>query len=276
MTTCQNKQRPLVAICLGGGGAKTFAHLGVIDALKESKIPIDFLITCSAASTIGLLSAIGVPSMEILNEFKNGKVSMLTKRSIHKHILVKYLEQKGITDIGQVAIPISIVAVDLNCGTEKIFETGDPLMLALASSAYPGLCKPIKYQGHSLIDGGVLNPDPADVARKKVGSDGIVISVTLRMEFIEESPKSTLDVILKSIYLSSYKLRDDILGKNSDIVITPTNNLKISLNDWKKTFTGYFISNKIDKYYQDGYQETEKLIPKIQELLQAKKNIKDR
>jgi len=269
MMTHQNEQRPLVALCLGGGGAKTFAHLGVIDVLKENGIPIDFLVTCSAASTVGLLAALGISSQEIISKFKKSKLSKIARRSICKHILAKYLKEKSITDIGQVKPSLSVVTVDLKSGKEKVFETGDPLLITLASSAFPGICRPIKYQGYSLIDGGVLNPDPADIARQKVGARGIVISVTLRLEFMEEEPRNKFDVILKSIYLSSFKLRDDILGKNSDIIMTPTNNLKISLSDWKKTFTGYFINNKIDEYYRDGYREAKKNIEKIKKFISA-------
>ena len=66
----QNKQRPLIALSLGGGGAKTFAHLGVLDAFRKHNIPIDFLVTCSAASVIGVLYNSGVSSEEIKKEFK--------------------------------------------------------------------------------------------------------------------------------------------------------------------------------------------------------------
>ncbi|MFA6322464.1 MAG: patatin-like phospholipase family protein [Candidatus Buchananbacteria bacterium] len=264
-----NQSRPLIALSLGGGGAKTFAHLGVIDALKQNNIPIDFLITCSAASIVGALHGMRVSSEEIKNEFKRKRKWLwLVKRSIFKTILKKYIKEKNITDIKDISLPISMITVDLKTGEEIVFEQGDLFSISLASSAFPGIWQPIKYQGFELIDGGVLNPDPADVARKKVGTNGIVISVTLKMEFTEESHKNRLNTILKSLYLLSLKSRSKIIKDNSDIIISPANDLKINFHDWKETFFGYFSNDKIEKYYQKGFEEASREITKIKKLLE--------
>ncbi len=269
--TGRNKKRPLVALSLGGGGAKTFAHLGVLDCLKANKVPIDFIVTCSAASIVGLLFSLGVPSQEIKNEFKRkSKWLYLVRRSIFKKVLKKYIKEKNIDDIDQIKIPISIVTVDLKTGQEIIFEKGNPLLIPLASSAFPGIWQPIKYKNYYLIDGGVLNPDPADIARKKVGKNGIVISSTLKLEFEEEEPKNRFNTILKSIYLSPYRYRNKIIKENSDIIIEPVNNLKISFRDWKETFLGYFSNGKIEKYYQKGFEDANKKIGEIKELIRSK------
>lgn len=262
------KQRPLVALSLGGGGAKTFAHLGVIDALNQNNIPVDFLITCSAASVIGTLHSMEISSEEIKKEFKRKRKWLrLIRGSIFKEILRKYIKQKNIKDIKDVIIPISIVTVDLKTGQEVIFEEGDPLLVPLASSAFPGIWQPIKYKDYELIDGGVLNPDPANIARNKVGPNGIVISVSLKMEFEEETYKNRLHTLLKSLYLLSLKSRDRIIRDNSDIVIAPANDLRINFLDWKETFFGYFRNDKIDGYYTKGFNETSNKITKIKELI---------
>ncbi|MDX9893169.1 MAG: patatin-like phospholipase family protein [Patescibacteria group bacterium] len=262
-----NQPRPLVALSLGGGGAKTFAHLGVIDALEQHNIPIDFLVTCSAASVVGILHNIGVSSEEIMKEFKRKrKWFRIFRGSLFKEILKKYLKQNDISDIKQAKRPMSIVTVDLKTGREVIFEQGDPLIVPLASSAFPGIWRPFKFQDYELIDGGVLNPDPADIARTKVGAKGIVISVSLKMEFVQESNRNRFNTILKSLYLSSLKLRSKIIEDNSDIVISPANDLKINFRDWRETFFGYFSNAKIDYYYRKGYDEANSKIPRIKEL----------
>ena len=265
--------RPLIALSLGGGGAKTFAHLGAIDALKEAKIPIDFLVTCSAASVIGFLVALGVPSQEIKREFNKRKWFRLIRRSIFKDILKKYIKEKRIRDISQTKIPISIVTVDLKRNEEIVFEKGDPLIIPFASSAFPGIWRPIKYKDYYLADGGILNPDPSDVARQKVGKDGIVISITLKLEFIEEKPGNRLNVLLKAIYSLPFKRRNEIMKKNSDFIISPLKDLKISFRDWKETFLGYFRNNKIEEFYQKGYLETKKVIPQILKKIEEKEKI---
>ena len=264
-------QRPKIALSLGGGGAKTFAHLGVLDAFKKHNISIDFLATCSAASVIGVLYNSGVSSEEIKKEFKRKRKWIhIARRSIFKRVLEKFIKQKNIINIKSLKIPMSIVTVDLRTGREIVFEEGNPLLIPLGSSAYPGIWRPVKYKNYELIDGGVLNPDPADVARKKVGSDGLVISVTLKMEFVEESAGGRFNTVLKSLYLLSLKYRNKIIEKNSDIIIAPSNGLKINFRDWRETFFGYFSNNKIEYYYQKGFDETEKKIIKIKELIDYK------
>ena len=268
----QNKQRPLIALSLGGGGAKTFAHLGVLDAFKKHNIPIDFLITCSAASVVGALYNSGVSSEEIKNEFKKKRKWLYAaRRSVFRQVLEKIIKQKNIVDIKDLKIPMSIITVDLKTGKEIVFKEGDPLLIPLGSSAFPGVWRPVKYKNYELIDGGVLNPDPANVARKEVGSDGLVISVTLKMEFIEESANGRFNTVLKSLYLLSFKYRNKIIENNSDIIIIPSNDLKISFRDWKETFLGYFSKNKIENYYKKGFEETEKKIIRIKELIDFKK-----
>lgn len=267
-----NIQRPKIVLSLGGGGAKTFAHLGVLDVFRKHNIPIDFMVTCSAASVIGILYGMGVSSEEIKKEFKKKrKWFYIIRRSIFKRVLEKFVKQKNITDMKDLKIPMSVITVDLKTGKEIVFEDGDSVLIPLGSSAYPGIWQPIKYKDYELIDGGVLNPDPANVAREKAGSDGLVISVTLKMEFSEESSKSRFNTVLKSLYLLSLKYRNKIIESNSDIIISPSNGLKINFHDWKETFLGYFSNNKIDKYYQKGFEEAERKIIKIKELISYKK-----
>jgi len=266
-----NKQRPLIALSLGGGGAKTFAHLGVIDALNQNNIPVDFLVTCSAASVVGILHSMDISSEEIKKEFKRKRKWLrIIRGSIFKEILKKYIKQKNIKNIKNVKMPMSIITVDLKTGQEVIFEEGDPLLIPLASSAFPGIWQPIKYKDYELIDGGVLNPDPANVARSKVGPNGIVISVSLKMEFEEESYKNRLNTILKSLYLISLKSRNKIIRDNSDIVIAPANDLKINFHDWKETFFGYFSNDKIEGYYKKGFDEANDKSVKIKELIDTR------
>jgi NTE family protein len=260
-----------ISLSLGGGGAKTFAHLGALDAFKKHKVPIDFLVTCSAASVVCLLYNAGISSEEIKKEFKRKRKWLyIARRSIFKRVLEKLIKEKKIRDIENLKIPMSIITVDLKTGQEVVFESGDPLLIPLGSSAYPGIWKPIKYRDYELIDGGVLNPDPANIARKKVGSKGMVISVTLKMEFTKESTKTRFSTILKSLYLLSLKNRNKTIEKNSDFIISPSNGLKINFRDWRETFVGYFNNSKIEKYYQLGFKEAEKNIRNIKAIIKFK------
>lgn len=264
-------QRAKISLSLGGGGAKTFAHLGVLDALIKHGIEVDQLTTCSAASVLGLLYSLGYSCEEIKREFKRKRKWLyLFKLSIFKWVLKKLVLKKNLKDIKDLKIPMSIVTVDLKKGKEIVFEEGDPIWIPLASSAFPGIWKPVNYQGLTLIDGGVLNPDPANIARKKIGNDGVVISVTLKLELEEREIKSRLETLLKSIYLMSLYNRKKNMEENSDIIIAPSSNLKISLRGWKETFLGYFSNERIERYYQKGFEETEKRIAEIKKVIEDK------
>ncbi len=267
-----NKQiRPQIALSLGGGGAKTFAHLGVFDAFRKHDISIDILVTCSAASVIGVLYAAGVSSEDIKKEFKRKrKWFYIARRSIFSRVLQKFIKEKKIQNIKDLSIPISIIAVDLKTGKEMVFDQGDPLCIPLGSSAFPGIWQPIKYQRYELIDGAVLNPDPADIARSKVGNQGIVISVTLKMEFTKEDTKGRFSTVLRSLYLLPTRYRDNIIKKNSDIIISPANGLKVTFRDWRETFVGYLSNKKIDDYYNKGFQAAEAEIVNIKKLIKSK------
>jgi NTE family protein len=268
----KNKQ-PLIALSLSGGGAKTFAHLGVMDAFKEANIPIDYLATSSASSVVGLMAALDIPSQEIIKEFgQRRKWLKFVRGSMFKQVLKQVLKEKKITNLDQTNIPISMVTVDIKTGQEIVFEKGDPLAITLGSCAFPGIFKPIKYKKYYLVDGGVLNPDPADVARKKVGPNGIVVSITLRLELIEENPGNRLNTILKTTLLPPYKYRDKIIRENSDIIITPLENFKISFSNWKKTFLSYFSNDEMKRFYKKGYKIGQQFVPEIKKLIQDKKN----
>ncbi len=267
-----SRKVPKIVLSLGGGGAKTFAHLGVFDAFKKHNLAIDYLVTCSAASVVSVLYGSGMTSDEIKKEFKRKRKWLyIARRSIFSRVLQKCIKQKELKDIKDLKIPISIISVDLKTGREIIFEEGDPLLIPLGSSAFPGIWQPIKYKNYELIDGGILNPDPANIARSKVGPKGVVISVTLKMDFTEDSSKGRFRTVLRSLYLLPTRYRSKIIKNNSDIIITPVNGLKVSFHDWRETFVGYFSNAKIDDYYNKGFAETEKNIIKIKNLLKNKR-----
>jgi len=258
-----------VVLSLGGGGAKTFAHLGVIDALAEAGISIDCLVTCSAASVVGFMVATGATSQEIMDLFcRKKKRRMFIKRSIFKAILSQYIRKKGLTDLSKTDIPIKVVTVDLIRGEEVVFDSGRPLPIVLASAALPGIFKPIKYGRYLLVDGGVLNPDPADVAKSVAGKDGRVISITLRLEVYNQEPKGRFDSILKSLYLLSFKSRNKIIEENSDLIIRPLDNFMVNFKNWRETFFSYFENRRMEGFYAQGYEAGRKAAPDIKKLIQ--------
>ena len=141
-----------IGLALGGGGAKSFAHLGIIKTLQENNIPIDFLATCSGGSIIGSLIACGIPIEDIIKEFyltvkkvnwlrpKINSRGFFSQQNI-KDILHKFCENKRIENL---QIPIGIVATNLNEGCLHVFTEGNLADAVCASSALPGIYQPVE------------------------------------------------------------------------------------------------------------------------------------
>lgn len=175
-------KKPSVVLVLSGGSARGFAHAGVLSVLKEYHIPIDLIIGVSMGSIIGGYYAYGYSPDEILakaNTFKLSSIINITSRGRgilngDKELAI-FKRDVDNAQIENLKIPLIIVATDLKGKKVFIFNKG-PLALAMrASSAIPGIFKPVKYGKHLLVDGGVLDDIPVDIARK-MGARTIIVS----------------------------------------------------------------------------------------------------
>lgn len=178
--------RKQIGIALSGGGARGFAHVGVLKALGEAGIPIDMVAGTSAGSFVGGALASGMTVDEIvelgrdMNWFSVAGFSYSPRgllsnepmgRFIEKHFPVKRFEQ--------LALPFAAVACDLATGSEIVFkDTGDLATAIRASCAIPGVFVPVDDEtGRRLVDGAVASPMPTR-AVKKLGAE-VIIAVDL-------------------------------------------------------------------------------------------------
>ena len=175
-------KKPSVVLVLSGGSARGFAHAGVLSVLDEYHVPIDLIIGVSMGSIIGGYYAFGYTPEEILakaNTFKLSSIINITSRGRgilngDKELAI-FRRDVGNAQIEDLKIPLIIVATDLTEKKVFIFNKG-PLALAMrASSAIPGIFEPVKYGKHLLVDGGVLDDIPVDIA-KKLGAGTIIVS----------------------------------------------------------------------------------------------------
>ena len=179
-------ERKKIGLALSGGGARGFAHVGVLKALATHSIPIDFVSGTSAGSFVGGAFAAGMSPKEILeigrkvSWFSIAGFSYSPRGLLSNAALGKFIEQNfPFTRFEDLSIPFAAVACDLEAGTEVVLkEAGDLAFAIRASCAIPGVFVPlIDDQGRSLIDGGVVSPMPTK-AVQKLGAD-IVIAVDL-------------------------------------------------------------------------------------------------
>ena len=208
--------RRKVGLALGGGFARGIAHLGVLQALEQSKIPIDCIAGTSAGALAGIAFASGRPFDEVVRKaavirFGNFGQWRFSRMSLASNQRLELYPKKflGVDTFEELKVPLAIVATDLVSGEAVSYTDGllgPPLR---ASCAYPDLFQPVEYDGRMLVDGFIAAAVPVDAVRA-MGA-GVVIAVFLEAESIER-PKNVVDVIGRSFSIARLQ---------SDVVITP-------------------------------------------------------
>ncbi|MHB8846155.1 MAG: patatin-like phospholipase family protein [Nitrospirota bacterium] len=221
--------KPRIALVLGGGAARGFAHIGVIRALEQEKIPIDLIVGTSVGSLIGAIYASDKNSFEL-----EWTAFMLEKDSIFDYGIMNAFSGLGFAkgekleafvkskvstaNIEDLKVPYAAVATDLNRGTRVVLDKGSVAMAVRASSAIPGVFQPVSHQGRLLVDGGVVDNIPVSVAREK-GAD-IVIAVDISEQVINYNIADVIDVMLQSITIMGAENAKS-KKRDADILIVP-------------------------------------------------------
>ena len=227
--TVPGQTRPKIALVLGGGAARGFAHVGVIRVLEQEKIPIDLIVGTSVGSLIGAIYASDLNSFELEwtafslerdDIFDYAFLSTFTGMGpVKGDKLEEFVRSKIPTaNIENLKLPFAAVATDLNRGTRVVLDRGPVARAVRASSAIPGVFNPVNYQNRLLVDGGVLDNLPIDVARER-GAD-LVIAVDISENVTNFDITNLIDVVLQSVnIMSSENLK--CRKKDADVLITP-------------------------------------------------------
>ncbi len=178
---CFGQERPKVALVFGGGGAKGAAEIGVLRYIEKSGVKVDYVVGTSIGAIIGSLYASGYSAdkMQYLFTTQN-YIDVLTTPGGVNQLLGDLLKDTEDINFDSLKIPFRCVATTLPKLNEVVLDHGDLSKAVRASAALPGALKPVFYQGKLLIDGGVRNNLPVDVARA-MGAD-IVIAIDLQQE----------------------------------------------------------------------------------------------
>jgi predicted acylesterase/phospholipase RssA/CRP-like cAMP-binding protein len=178
-----------VGVALGGGGARGFAHFGVIKALRELGIPIDALGGTSMGSIMAAQLATGrtleqlyelnrqIIALKPFQEYTVPMIAMLKTKRITESALMSF----GDTRIEDLWLPYFAVSSNLTTAEMVVHETGPLWEATRASGSLPGIAVPVVSGQHLLVDGGVVNNLPGDVMRNKCGG-GPVIAVNVSPE----------------------------------------------------------------------------------------------
>jgi len=169
-----------IGLALGGGGAKGFAHIGVIRALEEMNIRPGIVTGTSMGGAIGAMYAAGLGVNRIEAIVRGMGLTILAAREpshlgMFGKAKIKRLLHDALGDVAFDQLPrkLAVVAVDLESEAEVILGSGPVVDAVLATMAFPGVFAPEIRDGRYLIDGGALNNVPFDVARQ-LGADYVI------------------------------------------------------------------------------------------------------
>ncbi|MBI5069365.1 MAG: patatin-like phospholipase family protein [Deltaproteobacteria bacterium] len=176
-----------LVLALGGGGARGLAHIGILEVLAEHRIPVKAVVGTSIGAEIGAFLAAGMP-VERMKEVATGFDWRLTLQLFFpdlsdgglvsgKRILAWLEEQLGPVAIEQLPIPFAAIAADLESGEQVVLDRGSLTQAVRASVSLPGTLAPLRTDGRVLVDGGVVNQVPADVARRLFGGPVLAVAV---------------------------------------------------------------------------------------------------
>lgn len=174
-----------LGLALGGGGARGAAHIGFLMEMKRLGLWPDLLTGTSAGGIIGALVAAGL-EMEVIAEFW-GQLNLTqlfslpgSKPAVMDNTKAAALLESAIgrPTFADLRLPLALVSVDLVSRQEVILDEGDVVSAVLATAAFPVLAPPIQRNGMTLIDGGVLNNVPFDIARARGATYVIAIDLS--------------------------------------------------------------------------------------------------
>jgi NTE family protein len=175
--------KPKVGLALGAGAARGCAHIGVLDAIREKGIPVDFIAGTSIGSLVGAVYASGK-----LEALRQSLLTMDWKEILYYFVEISrprggFIDGKKVvgfveefvdeTDIRNLRIPFRAVATDIHDGSSVVMEDGPLLAAIRASIAIPGVFTPVVREDRVLVDGGLVNPVPVDVVRD-MGAEFII------------------------------------------------------------------------------------------------------
>jgi NTE family protein len=220
-----HQHEPVVALVLGGGGMRGYAHIGVLQALEEMGVQPDIVVGTSIGAIVGAAYASGLTPAHLWKKAEETRVLAFADIAISGPAFVKGEALADWTDsmVGNVPIEkfprrYAAVATDLDRAIPIVLTLGDAGQIARASAAIPGVFLPVRYDKGELVDGGVTSVVPVRVARA-MGAD-VVIAVDIYCHSPLYPASSALFAVVRATQVQSCLIsRPEI--DNADVLIAP-------------------------------------------------------
>jgi len=214
-----------IALVLGGGAARGFAHVGVIKTLEAHGITPTIVVGTSAGSVVGALYAGGYSGFDLqkiafgLEEGSVSDYAMPDRGFIKGEQLQNYIN-KALQNrpIERLNKTFAAMATDLQSGESTLFRRGNTGMAVRASSSVPGVFQPVAINGREYVDGGLSSPVPVKAARS-LGAD-IVIAVDISSKPKNARVSDSMDILLQTFSIMGQSISQYELAL-ADVVIRP-------------------------------------------------------
>lgn len=268
-------------LVLGGGGARGFAHIGLIRALDELGIPLDLYGGSSMGALIAALRANGLNALEItreirasfvdknfLNDFTLPRVALIRGR----RFLNRMKDVFGDLRIEDLPAPFFCVSTNLTQGRAEVHRSGPLAMWLATSMAVPGVAPPVAYRGDFLADGAVINALPTDVMRKmgrgpvigsNVSTEGLISAPGIEGPDPDALFKWSLEIPRPSLF--------DILFRTATLTSESGNLRRAELADvylrMPVTHIGMFQWDAIDEVVRTGYEHAMRSLADLRDQL---------
>lgn len=218
---------PRLGLALGGGAARGFAHVGVIQVLEQNGIRPDLVVGTSAGSMVAAMYASGKTAAELEATALSMEEATLTDWSLpimgrgmlRGEALTRYVRQAvGGKLLENMSIPLGVLATDLATGQGVLFRRGDAAQAVRASSAVPGVFAPVNITGRDYVDGGLVAPVPVRYARD-MGAE-VVLAVDISSAPEGNSAVGSVQVLLQTFAIMGQSInRHELAG--ADVVLRP-------------------------------------------------------
>ena len=215
-----------LGLALGGGFARGFAHIGVLQVLEENNIPIACIAGTSVGSILGAAYASGVPARRIAEvcsriQFRDFARWRISRMGLATNDRMANLVERcfGGKTFEELRIPMAVVTTDLVTGEPVVFTRGSLVDPIRASCAFPGLFEPVTIGGRCLADGGLTTPVPAKAAAALGARHVLGVSVGFN-NWHAEAPKNVFQVLSRAISIAQ-KHRSPSWERFADLMIEP-------------------------------------------------------
>lgn len=250
------KNNKKIGLALGGGAVLGAAHVGVLKAIKEFELEIDYISGTSIGAFVAAFYAFGKNWQEIEEIASELTWLDITKISLSRYGLLSngklgelIIENIGDNNIEDANIPLAIIATNAANGEKIILDKGSIANSVMASTCIPGLFKPVEMGDLMLLDGGIVENVPIKTV-KEMGAE-FVIAVDLNAYQTYENPDNIIDVVLNSFNFIMKK-SDELQTKAADLLIQP------DLSAFNRSDT-----NQVDDLIKQGYEDAKKMLEKL-------------